>query len=1297
MLSILCIVARAVAASPTTAQVTALEAEHLSLLAPTTTASGLGAWQPPVLDSDSQMFSWRVAVSSANPARNVTQVSAQLTLTADGKPPIVCRPKIATGISLFCGSAADWTSYSARYVAQLDVVLTAYTSASEDPISLQATAKGAFIRGLQPSTDGWGGAEWIGLSDVNDTAVQYRTETDISSQGFQSADDVAQATLFVSGLGGYRATINGRPLDPTSVRGSVTEWSNRTLYFGDEVTADIRLAASAGGRVAIALEVYKHWYGLSNKFYTIPYGPRALKAVLSLTHANGTNVLIAPTCSSSSSGDCSWRHSSGSTLHEDLHLGQSADGRLAKPGWESPKYDATGWAVPAAVKAPSSALRAHPMPRSRVLELVRPLNNVKRIVGDQYSGPGETYRFELPYEIAGFCTLVLPRSCPAGAYVKLRHGEAVDMGTGYLVETECTKSVSAPGRPHQGCENTSYICAGNAAGMGAHDQSWRRLAIGGNTSGLDDPDLEAFTPAFQFSAFRYIEVSYDNSSSAASRGWFKSPDSSSLACYRVGAGFDWTGDVTVAAPAGTAQENIAETGEQESTTAAERFNAVFAATRSTAIANYLMDIPTDCPHREKRGWTGDSLAAHTALGSFFDMRAAWTKWIDDILYQQSVSSPAGTTPSIAPCIFSTGFACKNDPRAGKAKFGSGEKESKSFADVAWGSVLPIVGAYTAALTGDSRFAVRAAQGAGAYVELLHSYANNASDPERSRLPGLLNYSSWPATVHGDWCPANGSAAVSTLLNTHHMILDIDAAISLIRLSGNTAHDVVWGDTPSEVQLSRWVSTARDSFFKGYLRNISLPGPSNDYATCGSVKEKESLDLTCGAGGGVIDQVIFAGYGIPEGTCPSGGFRPSAECFLNVSTQVAAACVGKSQCSVECYAEPPDLRICAGANVSDPCSGVQKHLSVSVQCSTPPGPKPPAAGLAFHDPNPPPGNRIVQQQTEAAAGLAVMDAVLTNDTNLREELASTLGALVTDVSPNQTATVTGGIIDMSHLASDLMLFGRPDVAFGVLSADGFPSYYNMAKYGGTLWESWDNANGCDTPAGCAKKHGFSLNHIMHGGSVSQAVFGIGGVQPLMPDSSSSAPASAPLRLRIAPVPWIPDAPRGAAVWRSRAGVASSAWAASESARTKAAWQLWVNATVPANSGRTAEIRVMLPTSASKDSVCVWECGLSSGAGSFVESDWVSFDVSGGHREYRAVAPAASAVSPPTDTGDCTLVWRPGAVPLKATPLGVESASWLPAEPGRRMFPALSLEATSGSYSFFALPASSSVGAHGNGSC
>ena len=68
---------------------------------------------------------------------------------------------------------------------------------------------------------------------------------------------------------------------------------------------------------------------------------------------------------------------------------------------------------------------------------------------------------------------------------------------------------------------------------------------------------------------------------------------------------------------------------QLATSPAERFNAVVAATRSTAIANFVMDVPTDSAAYEKRGWAGDSLATHRTLAAFFDMRAAWIKWTED--------------------------------------------------------------------------------------------------------------------------------------------------------------------------------------------------------------------------------------------------------------------------------------------------------------------------------------------------------------------------------------------------------------------------------------------------------------------------------------------------------------------------------------------------------------------------------------------------------------------------------------------------------------------------------------------
>lgn len=186
--------------------------------------------------------------------------------------------------------------------------------------------------------------------------------------------------------------------------------------------------------------------------------------------------------------------------------------------------------------------------------------------------------------------------------------------------------------------------------------------------------------------------------------------------------------------------------------------------------------------------------------------------------------------------------------------------------------------------------------------------------------------------------------------------------------------------------------------------------------------------------------------------------------------------------------------------------------------------------------------------------------------------------------------------------------------------------------------------------------------------------------------------------MAPVPWLPDAPLGAAVWRSLAGVTSASWAASPILSPRAsggagagagvgnaaaaghAWHVWVNVSVAAASDG-ASIQVMLPQSAEPGNACAWECG--SFGGTFT-SEWISVHAGGGHTQLRAVVPPASATKIPAAAsvvGECTPVWRSG-VAAKLPVAGIESVEWSAARPGHTMYPALHVAATSGDYSFLA---------------
>ncbi|MBQ8696740.1 MAG: family 78 glycoside hydrolase catalytic domain, partial [Clostridia bacterium] len=67
---------------------------------------------------------------------------------------------------------------------------------------------------------------------------------------------------------------------------------------------------------------------------------------------------------------------------------------------------------------------------------------------------------------------------------------------------------------------------------------------------------------------------------------------------------------------------------------------------NTQLTNMHMGIPSDCPHIERRGYTGDGqLICHAAM-TMLDARAFYTKWMRDIMDVQDVGS--GRIPHTAP-------------------------------------------------------------------------------------------------------------------------------------------------------------------------------------------------------------------------------------------------------------------------------------------------------------------------------------------------------------------------------------------------------------------------------------------------------------------------------------------------------------------------------------------------------------------------------------------------------------------------------------------------------------------------
>jgi alpha-L-rhamnosidase len=195
-----------------------------------------------------------------------------------------------------------------------------------------------------------------------------------------------------------------------------------------------------------------------------------------------------------------------------------------------------------------------------------------------------TYVFDLGRNIAGISRLAV--NAPAGTVFRLKHGERL----------------RSDGHVDQSNIDVHYRPVGTADPFGTD------LFV---TSGKGD---ESFMPRFNYKGFQYVEVT----SSAPVKLTKESVT-----------GYFMHSDVS---PVGTI------------TTSNPTINKIWQATNNSYLSN-LYGYPTDCPQREKNGWTGDAhINVETGLYNF-DGITIYEKWLADHRDEQQ---PNGVLPAIVP-------------------------------------------------------------------------------------------------------------------------------------------------------------------------------------------------------------------------------------------------------------------------------------------------------------------------------------------------------------------------------------------------------------------------------------------------------------------------------------------------------------------------------------------------------------------------------------------------------------------------------------------------------------------------
>ncbi|MBC6609861.1 family 78 glycoside hydrolase catalytic domain [Hymenobacter sp. BT507] len=223
--------------------------------------------------------------------------------------------------------------------------------------------------------------------------------------------------------------------------------------------------------------------------------------------------------------------------------------------------------------------------RNIVAQAVRPIRAVEELPAQSIRRLNDTtYVFDLGRNIAGVSRLAVQG--PAGTVVRLKHGERL-YPNGH-VDLSNIDEHYRPTDKSDPFQTDIFILGGKGK--------------------------ESFQPRFNYKGFQYVEVTSSRPlplTKESLTGYFLHSD--------------------VPAVGHVASANLT-------------LDKLWQATNASYLSN-LFGYPTDCPQREKNGWTGDShIALETGLYSF-DGITVYEKWLADYRDEQQ---PNGVLPSIVP-------------------------------------------------------------------------------------------------------------------------------------------------------------------------------------------------------------------------------------------------------------------------------------------------------------------------------------------------------------------------------------------------------------------------------------------------------------------------------------------------------------------------------------------------------------------------------------------------------------------------------------------------------------------------
>ena len=167
-----------------------------------------------------------------------------------------------------------------------------------------------------------------------------------------TASSIRKATVYISGLGHYQLTINGKKVGESEF---APLWSDygKTVYY-NIYRVDTLLTK---GNNALGVILGNGFYNaVGNRYHKLwrSYGPPTLFFKMVVEYADGSSKTIY--------SDKSWKYSLSPITFNDIYGGESYDACLEQEGWNKPGFDDKAWRPVVLQEAPEGRLTAQTAP-----------------------------------------------------------------------------------------------------------------------------------------------------------------------------------------------------------------------------------------------------------------------------------------------------------------------------------------------------------------------------------------------------------------------------------------------------------------------------------------------------------------------------------------------------------------------------------------------------------------------------------------------------------------------------------------------------------------------------------------------------------------------------------------------------------------------------------------------------------------------------------------------------------------------------------------------------------------------